>query len=84
MRSKPHTDINSVSPTFVRAVATKLGPPHNFVESAEATFANLPSLDSDPDARAVIGRLEEARDKLIEEVEKDEADHTNGTDSIPS
>jgi hypothetical protein len=74
MRSKPYTEIRSLSRNFVDQVAAEYGTPDNFVDSADATFAELPNVDSDPGARAIIGRLEERRDDLIAEV----AERRNG------
>jgi hypothetical protein len=64
VRTKSHTEITSISQPFVEEIVRHSGVPQNFVESAEATFAGLPDVDSDPDARAIMERLETARDGL--------------------
>jgi hypothetical protein len=65
MRSKSYTDINSLSAEFVAQVAEEYGPPDNFVESADGTFAGLPNVDSDPDANAILTSLESDLEKLV-------------------
>lgn len=77
MRSKPYTEIESLSPGFVKDIVEQSGVPDNFVESAEAAIVGLPDLDADPKARIIMGRLDEAIRKLTEgndsNVDDDEA-----------
>lgn len=83
MRSKPHTEIKSLSPTFVQQLTEEFGAPDNFVESAEATFTELPSLDSDPSAREVVNRLEQARDQIVQDRLTTQHDERQANGEVP-
>jgi|GEM_PF-3331263 len=67
MRTKSYTEINSLSTEFVEQVAEEYGKPDNFVESADGTFAGLPNVDTDPDANALLKRLERDLESLVEQ-----------------
>jgi len=64
MRSKPYTEIESLSPNFVAEIVERSGVPDNIVESAEGAIVGLPDLDADPKARIVMDRLDGAIRKL--------------------
>lgn len=60
MRSKSHTEIESVSQELIQAIVDDSGAPDNMVESAEATFVGLPNVDADPEARRIMQGIENA------------------------
>ena len=70
MRSKPHTEITSISQTVVEKIVEDAGVPMNFVESAEATFRGLPDLNADPQARQTMERLKAALDEELKQRSK--------------
>jgi hypothetical protein len=64
MAERSPDEIVSASKELVQKAVDEWGEPDLIIESAEATFSGMPDLDADPDARALVQRVQDAVDRL--------------------